>query len=1332
MRTISRHIALIILFLAPRILLRAQTILPNIAVPANWKEKGFVVTIKDQLNHPQFLWPQTRLKYLLDFSTAPVSRELFHVVDAALGSPVVFQLTDVVEKNGMLQKAVLNFVTDMPSGGDKSIRLTAGSSKTNTSTDRSDVKVQKTAQGIIINNGLVRIQIPASGGTQLVAPIAKYGNSLTWLGHGEMPSSLKLIKMTVQEIANGPLFAEYKVSYEFNANRQYSANIRLVKAAEFAELEEDMKGFNPSDSLAWRIVWDGFKPEFRYTATRNDNMKDPKLSFKGGYNNIKWEPMEGNGGSPNGLKHPDMDFDQQNQKGGKLPFSIAAYDNWITWWQVTTAAFWNEKQNTTIGLFIKDTEKWNDGKYDLWVSKSTLNINFHWQNGVLDYSFPLVPGTRSIGIALYQHEKDINLVNTTGKGLTYIDYLRRWYGWLGYDKVKSWVLTYDKPEDTCTKYFKAENINKQSVLSLEQSMNNELRSLSMSSERNMGPNPVGTRTYYDNIIPAYDVLMNKMDNAQLTKLKAWYLFMDYVFMDESLMPVRTMLAGHPNFLSDIKGVTGLSAFLFPNWPMAKQSADHFEKFVNLNFNYHIRPNVDQWDAKGGRWTENLSTYIWASLKPTVRTSALLHDYYDGRNRLVQPGVSMLGDFILNATTSPVLAQSNRRLIPPQGAHSNVYGNIPSDLLRMFAQGLVYYDPILADHLLWVTTGKDAPFENGKRQNPWADVLKTSWENNRGTNPRLTSAKYTGYGFVLRSKFDTKDEMYVNLQQIDDGPNYRWGRAADGGNGVIYYYAQGKRYSHNGQEDVGDGPFGDVERITNFGVKKAPGYRQLGPYRSVGRKDLTEPLYDFGVAQMATIDANAKAAPYISRSVLQSGADYIVVLDKVGGKNTEDRFSWFTDANGDFPEIHQLKPGATPVDADIKPSVSNYHKDPAVMPTKGRYYDGKGDFLTLVTHKSSIKATATDYGCDVQLENGQTDKVFRNASIVNYKNNGFTFIGTAGIIKQFGDKTYAAALFEGTTIGTPALTIQLNGDIKAGVSMEITAIGLRGRFQGKKASTLKFLFAQKAKGNDVFYVDGLPADKKPAGDGSFEITFTAGKHNWQYSNVGVVPQPAQILNTVVSSHSVSVKWQAVAGANTYQLQLSKDGGVSWTDAMASGANTNVTIAKLDNDTKVHVRVIAKGTGGQGEPSDDYPIYVTDKVPHAPEGILVNPNGPQTKITWGQILGVNEYKLYRREKSVKPQAYTIIYSGSDRSFADNKQDPKIFEYVVTAINGNGESLKSVISDNDPNSFLNWQPVPGEGFRRDPRSHENGFTEYNPFIEDKMPVLTYPKNAASPGSK
>ncbi len=41
--------------------------------------------------------------------------------------------------------------------------------------------------------------------------------------------------------------------------------------------------------------------------------------------------------------------------------------------------------------------------------------------------------------------------------------------------------------------------------------------------------------------------------------------------------------------------------------------------------------------------------------------------------------------------------------------------------------------------------------------------------------------------------------------------------------------------------------------------------------------------------------------------------------------------------------------------------------------------------------------------------------------------------------------------------------------------------------------------------------------------------------------------------------------------------------------------------------------------------------------------------------------------------------------------------IYEYSVTAINGNGESSRSVTCDTDPGSWLNWYP-PNFGFRRD----------------------------------
>ncbi len=62
-------------------------------------------------------------------------------------------------------------------------------------------------------------------------------------------------------------------------------------------------------------------------------------------------------------------------------------------------------------------------------------------------------------------------------------------------------------------------------------------------------------------------------------------------------------------------------------------ASHLEKAIQLNYQFHIRPTVKPWNAQGGRWTENLGTYTWAGLRPTLRTNYLLHHYFDGKNRV---------------------------------------------------------------------------------------------------------------------------------------------------------------------------------------------------------------------------------------------------------------------------------------------------------------------------------------------------------------------------------------------------------------------------------------------------------------------------------------------------------------------------------------------------------------------------------------------------------------------------------------------------------------------------------------------------------------------------
>jgi hypothetical protein len=118
--------------------------------------------------------------------------------------------------------------------------------------------------------------------------------------------------------------------------------------------------------------------------------------------------------------------------------------------------------------------------------------------------------------------------------------------------------------------------------------------------------------------------------------------------------------------------------------------------------------------------------------------------------------------------------------------------------------------------MWAARPADQDMETPLRPDePWEIAYRTA--DNHGTNPHLRSRKYTGYGIILRSAVETPQELSIHLQQIDEGPNYRWGRAGEGGCGVIYFFANGKAYSSHGSEDVGDRDDQDADYCSNFSV-----------------------------------------------------------------------------------------------------------------------------------------------------------------------------------------------------------------------------------------------------------------------------------------------------------------------------------------------------------------------------------------------------------------------------------------------------------------------------------------------------------------------------------
>ncbi len=496
--------------------------------------------------------------------------------------------------------------------------------------------------------------------------------------------------------------------------------------------------------------------------------------------------------------------------------------------------------------------------------------------------------------------------------------------------------------------------------------------------------------------------------------------------------------------------------------------------------------------------------------------------------------------------------------------------------------------------------------------------------------------------------------------------------------------------------LGDRATHDTDFASNFGVWKG------GQFKSIGRNVLDRPLYDLGVAQFAEITPRKNGQTYSypeyqGRSVLLAGSDYFVIYDDVFNDAVAHRFSWFTQTNDEMPFIHMVKGGVRERER-LTTQIST-------GPTKGVWYDGLGDSMAVVSHKKDVAVTNTPFGARVKTGAGE-DFVFRDPQGVRYDQGDSAFNGTAGIIRNRAAGVSEIALFHGSSIRHRGLTIKVdNTDLAVGATIsnqrEIT-----GTFSSPKGGKLQIGLAS-APAQLALYIDGV----KQAG---LQLQVPAGTHTWEITDSLPRPNAPVVLRTENRSGETAVHFNAVAGATGYRVEVSRDGGASW-NAAGTTPRSPYRIANLTNKSKIHVRLIAANEKRESAPGPDYPVYVTDQKPANPDGLLLKLAKDRVDVSWGEVLGASGYQLYRRPEGTAK--FEKIHSGTSRTFVDNApgvipalDEPgssanavraipphKVYEYAVAAINGNGEGKLSSPVSTDPTSWVNWDPKPGEKFRR-----------------------------------
>ena len=801
---------------------------------------------------------------------------------------------------------------------------------------------------------------------------------------------LPVLEKSCRVKERGCLFSDYEIQCSLAGGGEYAIQLRLIRDMPFFELREEIRG-GAAEKLEIRL--EDFDPVKRYSWCR-----------------------------------PEEKIDAYLTRDGYIPVTILPYENWNPWFQSKYIEF--ADGNLACGLFIRDSEQWDDGKYAIWGSDPDMGIRIRY-DGTVTWEFPLAPGRRFTGIGVYSAQ------------IGYIEELWTWYAFLHLDKVKDWILEWPAAQSEYPLFWKGAEAG----ALMSNAFGGEIGQLSMNtvidrlSKTMAAPgkiNPVDCREFADWAV-IFDVNANKMDQAEFDRARAAMAFMAYAAIDENYMPTRKMLAGHPNFLADVAAMAGYMAAVLPSHPDRDQWAAFFQNAVRKNLCYHLRPDVAAWQSKGGRPTENTACYNFASLVPQIRV-CMLFDRCGLENPLTGPLARKWLFWQVNSLSAPV---DGRRLYLPQGAHAGKfhhgYVEIPYSLLE-FARMNERDDPALAQCVYAACQG--SPLVSHEIEDYEKDPWRSLYTPREAMGaPALRSEKFTGYGYILRSNVGTENEISIHLQQLDFGPNYRWGTFENTGNGGIYYFAAGKRYSYNAAEETGDRNLDACAGSCNFAVLAGH------TYHNIGFGDLENPLHNLGFVQGAALNADpAVAYLYRERSIMLVGGEYLAVYDRVDDITTKGRFSWFVNQNEEFPYIHQLRPGVEPKPYPPAQAVDTLgERDPETRDgflQKGIGFDGRGDFFTIVTHLPQLQARRREYGAEIILP-GRRDLVFDDSAKIRYQEEHAGFIGYRGVISRADSGDSRGAVLCGEMILLDGIQISC-GKPTTAVSIEIRD----GKINGK--------------------------------------------------------------------------------------------------------------------------------------------------------------------------------------------------------------------------------------------------------------------------------------------
>ena len=183
-----------------------------------------------------------------------------------------------------------------------------------------------------------------------------------------------------------------------------------------------------------------------------------------------------------------------------------------------------------------------------------------------------------------------------------------------------------------------------------------------------------------------------------------------------------------------------------------------------------------------------------------------------------------------------------------------------------------------------------------------------------------------------------------------------------------------------------------------------------------------------------------------------------------------------------------------------------------------------------------------------------------------------------------------------------------------------------------------------------------------------------------------PQPPTDVTATPGNASVTLDWTSVPDATSYNIYWSTTPGVApGNSAQIAGVTTPYTQTGLNNGTIYYYVVTAVFATGESAASNQVSaIPAVNPTPAEPIGVTAAPWNGQVTISWTAVTGATSYNIYwSTVPGVTPGNGSLIFNATSPYTQTGLSNATTYYYVVTAVNGNGESTASTQVSATPSS-------------------------------------------------